>query len=626
MKDHVVVCGAGSTGRNVIEELLTTGIPVIAVDLREGELRELADKFPKAEFSYIVGDATDDDVMAQTGLERARGLVAALSSDKDNLYLTVSGRQANPGTRIVARCAELSHVEKIRKSGADAVVSPNFIGGMRLVSELLRPAVVRFLDDMLRDRRAAYRIEEIRLGDSRRRARQDAARCARARAVRHDGARRTGQRQPVVGLQPRRGRAARPRDDAGRAGLGRAGRRASPGRGVACRPLPSHRHPEAVRVGDASGGRVVAPRPNSSSGAAAMPIRDLVIAFVAAATACASNPDPRPRSIEFVQRDGHGGWIVVELRGGAELSGELISVETAGLQVLTLTPRLGLAFVPKANIVSATLWPWETEYGRPLVWGGLGAASTISHGFLLVLSAPIWVLTATITAGIESRASQLEYPGDGWDQFSIWARFPQGLPAGLTEGDVLRQNRAPPPPLPTGPPGGNVGPAGDVGPGVPPAPWAGRRRQPRARRRSWCRRRCRERRRSLSDRRRRGKASEFAERATCGKALRSAVALLRWRRRGIAAVVGRGCRWPREAQQFGEKASDRLDAGQVQRPPADPLVVLKGDLDRLAGPQDRSHRRDDGLLPAGRLLEVLEVFGRQLLWIDAGDIGLRSLP
>jgi voltage-gated potassium channel len=165
MKDHVVVCGAGSTGRNVIEELLTTGIPVVAVDLREGELRELAGKFPKAEFSYIVGDATDDDVMAQTGLERARGLVAALSSDKDNLYLTVSGRQANPTTRIVARCAELSHVEKIRKSGADAVVSPNFIGGMRLVSELLRPAVVRFLDDMLRDRRAAYRIEEIRLGD-----------------------------------------------------------------------------------------------------------------------------------------------------------------------------------------------------------------------------------------------------------------------------------------------------------------------------------------------------------------------------------------------------------------------------------------------------------------------------
>jgi voltage-gated potassium channel len=165
MKQHVVVCGAGSTGRHVIEELLTTDTAVVAIDMRELELREIADKFPRAEFSYLVGDATDDDLLAEAGLERARGLVAALSSDKDNLYLTVAGRQINQALRIVARCAELSHVEKIRRAGADAVVSPNFIGGMRLVSELLRPAVVRFLDDMLRDRRAAYRIEEIRLGD-----------------------------------------------------------------------------------------------------------------------------------------------------------------------------------------------------------------------------------------------------------------------------------------------------------------------------------------------------------------------------------------------------------------------------------------------------------------------------
>lgn len=165
MKDHVIVCGAGSTGRNVIEELLKAAVPVIAIDTREEELKDIASKFPKAEFSYVVGDATDDDVMAQTNLPGARGLVAALSSDKDNLYLVVSGRQTTPNARIVARCAELSHVEKIRRSGADAVVSPNFIGGMRLVSELLRPAVVRFLDDMLRDRRSTYRIEEVKLGD-----------------------------------------------------------------------------------------------------------------------------------------------------------------------------------------------------------------------------------------------------------------------------------------------------------------------------------------------------------------------------------------------------------------------------------------------------------------------------
>ena len=165
MKDHMVVCGAGSTGRNVIEELLKTDTPVVAVDFNEDELRDIAVKFPKAELAYVVGDATDDDVLAQVNLGAARGLVAALNSDKDNLYLTVSARQLNATCRIVARCAELAHVDKIKRSGADAVVSPNFIGGMRLVSEMLRPAVVRFLDDMLRDKRAAFRIEEIELGD-----------------------------------------------------------------------------------------------------------------------------------------------------------------------------------------------------------------------------------------------------------------------------------------------------------------------------------------------------------------------------------------------------------------------------------------------------------------------------
>lgn len=164
MKDHVVVCGAGSTGRNVIAELLAAGLPVIAIDRVEGELKELASKHSTSQFSYIIGDATEDEIINQANLASARGLVAALSSDKDNLYLTVSGRQTNPTMRIVARCAELSHVDKIKRSGADAVVSPNYIGGMRLVSELLRPAVVRFLDDMLRDRRAAFRIEEVTLG------------------------------------------------------------------------------------------------------------------------------------------------------------------------------------------------------------------------------------------------------------------------------------------------------------------------------------------------------------------------------------------------------------------------------------------------------------------------------
>jgi voltage-gated potassium channel len=164
MKDHIVVCGAGSTGRNVIDELLKVGASVIGVDRDETGLRELAARHPNAHFTFLVGDATDDDVLGQLNLDGARGLVAALSADKDNLYLVVAARQVGPKLRIIARCAELSHVDKLKRAGADSVVSPNFIGGMRMVSEMVRPSVVRFMDDMLRDKRAAYRIEEVTVG------------------------------------------------------------------------------------------------------------------------------------------------------------------------------------------------------------------------------------------------------------------------------------------------------------------------------------------------------------------------------------------------------------------------------------------------------------------------------
>ncbi len=166
MKDHVIVCGAGSTGRKVIEELLKTKRPVVAVDIDEDLLKDIAEKHPTAELAYITGDATADDVMSQINIKEAAGMVAALASDKDNLYLVVSARQDNPKLRIVARCAEMSHVEKLKKAGADAVVSPSFIGGLRLVSEMVRPSVVRFLDEMMRDTRSTYRIEEVTLGES----------------------------------------------------------------------------------------------------------------------------------------------------------------------------------------------------------------------------------------------------------------------------------------------------------------------------------------------------------------------------------------------------------------------------------------------------------------------------
>lgn len=165
LEDHFVVCGTGSTGRHIIDELIATQRQVVAIDLDEEKLERSSQHWggTKAGFYYIAGDATDDDALAAANVAKARGIVAALAGDKDNLFLVVTVRQLNSKARIVARGSDLKVLEKLKRAGADTVVSPNYIGGMRMVSELVRPAVVRFLDVMLKDSKG-MRIEEVEIG------------------------------------------------------------------------------------------------------------------------------------------------------------------------------------------------------------------------------------------------------------------------------------------------------------------------------------------------------------------------------------------------------------------------------------------------------------------------------
>jgi voltage-gated potassium channel len=163
LSGHTVVCGAGSTGRHVIEELVATGTKFVAVDIDEERLLGIVKQHPGVTVPYVIGDATADFVLREAGVERAHGLVAALREDKDNLFVVITARAMNPHARIVARSGDLRVFEVMRKAGANAVVSPNFIGGMRIASELLRPNVVEFLDEMIRDRDLNLRIEEVQI-------------------------------------------------------------------------------------------------------------------------------------------------------------------------------------------------------------------------------------------------------------------------------------------------------------------------------------------------------------------------------------------------------------------------------------------------------------------------------
>lgn len=158
---HYIVCGVGSTGIHVVHELRAMGERLVCIDQRVVALEELE----REGVLTLHGDATDDEILNKAGITRARGIVATMDDDKTNMFVVVTARQTNPGLRIVTKAVFPSAADKLRRAGADAVVSPAFIGGMRLASEMLRPAVVRFLDEMLRDKEANLRIEEAAIGE-----------------------------------------------------------------------------------------------------------------------------------------------------------------------------------------------------------------------------------------------------------------------------------------------------------------------------------------------------------------------------------------------------------------------------------------------------------------------------
>lgn len=161
LSGHIVVAGAGGTGKHVVEELVATQTPFVVIDRAEETLRELSADLCAGKMLYVHGDATQDHVLLSAGIERARGVVAALTEDKDNLYVTLSARSLNAHARIVSKVVEDEAAPKILKAGASSIVNPTMIGARRLAGELIRPEVHEFLDLMVRDKDKNLRLEEV---------------------------------------------------------------------------------------------------------------------------------------------------------------------------------------------------------------------------------------------------------------------------------------------------------------------------------------------------------------------------------------------------------------------------------------------------------------------------------
>lgn len=155
---HYILCGFGRVGRNVGQELEATNRHYVAIDEKLDLLEQHAEKRPG--MLYIHGDAVDEDILTEANITDARGVFAVTGDDSRNLMIALTARQMSATVRIVARCNDLRNVDKMKKAGADTVVSPNFTGGMRIASAMLRPHVVSFLDEMLREEHK-LRIDEV---------------------------------------------------------------------------------------------------------------------------------------------------------------------------------------------------------------------------------------------------------------------------------------------------------------------------------------------------------------------------------------------------------------------------------------------------------------------------------
>lgn len=158
MKNHVIVCGAGRTGRQVAEELLMAGEAFVVVERDPEKVKELQSLLP--DLVIVEGDATVDHFLEEAGIREARGLVACLSADTDNLFVCLTARDLRADIQIVARAYGEETVPKLYRAGADHVVSPNASGAIRMASFMLRPVVVSFLDIATRSPDLTLRMEQ----------------------------------------------------------------------------------------------------------------------------------------------------------------------------------------------------------------------------------------------------------------------------------------------------------------------------------------------------------------------------------------------------------------------------------------------------------------------------------
>ena len=164
LKNHFIIAGLGRTGKNLAEDIVLRGESCVLIDKEQQRVETLVESLDR-EIAYLIGDGTDDEILHQAGIERAKGIAFCLGEDKENLFGTISAHRLNPTIRIVTRGDDPRSEEKFRMAGADQVVFINSLGGKHMAAELVDPRVSDFMSLLFSHPERDHDVDRILIGE-----------------------------------------------------------------------------------------------------------------------------------------------------------------------------------------------------------------------------------------------------------------------------------------------------------------------------------------------------------------------------------------------------------------------------------------------------------------------------
>tara|TARA_R110002049_G_scaffold131554_9_gene290352 strand:+ start:473 stop:1495 length:1023 start_codon:yes stop_codon:yes gene_type:complete len=156
-KNHVVVCGYGRNGKQAVIKLLAHNESFVVIE----KDKEIEERLQLDEVPYVIGNANEDDVLMQAGIDRASSFISALPNDADNLFVVLSTRQINKNINIISRASNESSYKKLKLAGANNVIMPDKIGGDHMASLVVVPGLMEFIDNLSIVGKSNINIEEI---------------------------------------------------------------------------------------------------------------------------------------------------------------------------------------------------------------------------------------------------------------------------------------------------------------------------------------------------------------------------------------------------------------------------------------------------------------------------------